>query len=261
MVKVFNLDGTEKGDVKLPKVFSKEYRPDLIKKAVLSIQSGKRQPYGPNLLAGKRTSARYIGTQGRHGMKNKELARVPRVVGSSGQQERRARFAPQTTSGRKAHPPKVEKVWEKKINKKEMKVALLSAISATANLELVKAKHRIEKEVPIVVDDRIEKIGKTSELKKILLVLGFKKEADRAKKKKIRAGKGKMRGRKYKRKKSFLFVVSKNNGIVKACKNIPGVDICNAKNLNVELLAPGCMAGRLVIFSEDAVKKLGEIYG
>ncbi len=38
----------------------------------------------------------------------------------------------------------------------------------------------------------------------------------RAMKKTTRAGKGKKRGRKYKRKKSVLIVIDKNQGIVKA---------------------------------------------
>lgn len=260
-MKILNLDGSEKGNIQLPKVFSSDYRPDLIKKAVLAIQTARRQAYGSDILAGKRTSARYIGTQGRFGMKNKEIARLKRTHDSSGQQERRARFSPQATSGRKAHPPKVEKVWKKKINKKEMRAALMSAIASTADLDLVKSKHLFDKEVPVVVANEIEKIKKTNELIKILEAIGMKKELERGKKKIVRAGKGKMRGRKYKRKKSILIVVSENNGIVKACKNISGTDICNAKNLNVELLAPGCHAGRLVIFSENAVKRLGEIYG
>jgi large subunit ribosomal protein L4e len=89
----------------------------------------------------------------------------------------------------------------------------------------------------------------------------LKKELERAKIKKIRAGKGKRRGRKYKKKKSILFIVSEDKGISKVVKNIPGSDFSLVKNLNAELLAPGTHAGRLTIWSESAIKKLGEIYG
>ncbi len=89
----------------------------------------------------------------------------------------------------------------------------------------------------------------------------MKKEIERTKNKKIRAGKGKTRGRKYKKKKSVLFVISENKGIVNAVGNLAGVDVCLEKNLNAELLAPGTHAGRLTIFTESSIKKLGEIYG
>ena len=75
---------------------------------------------------------------------------------------------------------------------------------------------------------------------------------------KIRAGKGKKRGRKYKRKKSILFVVGKAEKIFKAARNLEGVDVVESRNLNAELLAPGALAGRLTVWSEDALKGLEE---
>jgi len=73
-----------------------------------------------------------------------------------------------------------------------------------------------------------------------------------------RAGKGKMRGRKKKQKKSILIVTGVNSAVFKAARNLPGVDICSARNLNSELLAPGCLPGRLTLWSESAVKALGK---
>jgi large subunit ribosomal protein L4e len=58
-----------------------------------------------------------------------------------------------------------------------------------------------------------------------------------------------------------LFVVTEDKGISKALKNIPGSDFVIVNNLNAELLAPGTRAGRLTVWSESAIKKLGEIYG
>jgi large subunit ribosomal protein L4e len=84
---------------------------------------------------------------------------------------------------------------------------------------------------------------------------------ERAKIKKVRSGKGKNRGRRYKRKKSVLFVFASNKGLLNAAKNIAGADVCLVNNLNAELLAPGTQPGRLTIFTESAIKKLGEIYG
>ena len=107
----------------------------------------------------------------------------------------------------------------------------------------------------------MQEFKKTKQIKEFLEKIGLKKELERTKEKGIRAGKGKKRGRKYKKKKSVLFVISEDKGILRAVKNIPGVDVSLAKNLNAELLAPGTHPGRLTIFTESAIKKLGEIYG
>ena len=137
-----------------------------------------------------------------------------------------------------------------------------SAIAATTIYDIVSKKHKVPTvDLPIILTDDFESVKKTKDVTKILEQFKFEKELERAQVKKVRAGKGTMRGRRYKRKKSFLFVVAKPNGIVKACKNIAGVDVCNAKNLNVELLAPGAQPGRLTIFTEGAIKMLGELHG
>jgi len=263
MVRIHDITGKEKGEIKLPKVFTVDYRPDLIKRAFLVIQSHKRQPYGAKKLAGKRTAAHYHGLRkGPHHMMNIEKARMKRTHASSPAQEMRARFVPQATSGRKAHPPKSEKIWKQKINKRERILAIKSAIAATTDLELVNKRHKIKEiKLPIVVEDKLESINKTKELKKIIISLNLKDDLERASKRKVRPGKGKMRGRKYKKKKSVLIIVSKDKGISKGGNNIAGVDVSLVNNLNVELLAPGTQAGRLTLWSEAAIKKVGEIYG
>ncbi|MFQ6010180.1 MAG: 50S ribosomal protein L4 [Candidatus Aenigmatarchaeota archaeon] len=263
MSKVYDKEGKVVGEIKLPEVFSTEYRPDLIKRAVLALQSMRRQPYGTNIRAGKRTSAHYHGMRhSRYTMMNREMARLPRVHGGPPGVDLRARRAPQTRGGRRAHPPKTEKVWKEKINKKEAVVALKSAIAATAS-DIVRKRHNIPKglELPIIFKDDIQGIKKTSELKKVMVAMEIKSELERAKKKKVRAGKGKMRGRKYKTKKSFLLVVGKDEGIVKALSNISSAEVCNIKNLNVEMLAPGAKGGRLTLWTESAINYLGERYG
>ena len=261
---VFDVQGKQKGEIELPKVFNTNFRPDLIKRAVLAIQSHKRQPYGSNKLAGKRTSAHYHGVRkGPHHMMNIERARMTRIHGGPSNLQLTARFVPQAVKGRRAHPPKVEKIWYKKINNKERVLAIKSAIAATALKEIVlKRGHLVDNIIlPIVVDDSLQELKKSKSVKEFLEKIGLKKDLERAKNKKVRAGKGKMRGRKYKKKKSVLFVIFEDKGFFKAAKNIPGVDICLATNLNAELLAPGAHAGRLTIFTESAIKKLGEIYG
>ncbi len=261
---VFDVQGNQKGEIELPKVFSTDFRPDLIKRAVLAIQSHKRQPYGSNKLAGKRSSAHYHGVRRGPGhMMNIERARMSRIHGGPPNLQLSARVVPQAVKGRRTHPPKVEKIWYKKINDKERVLAIKSAIAATALKEIVlKRGHIVDNiNLPIVVVDSLQELKKSKTIKEFLEKIGLKKEIERTKNKKIRAGKGKTRGRKYKKKKSVLFVISENKGIVNAVGNLAGVDVCLEKNLNAELLAPGTHAGRLTIFTESSIKKLGEIYG
>jgi large subunit ribosomal protein L4e len=187
---------------------------------------------------------------------------MPRVHGkTSGHLMWEPRFAPQTRKGRQAHPPLVEKVWSQKMNKKEKRKAILSAISATSKKEMVlKRGHKVEeiKELPIVVEDKIQEIKKTNELAEFLRKIGLEKEMERIEEKKIRAGKGKMRGRKYKKKIGPLIVIAEDKGIGKAVKNILGMHVCRFSNLSAEYLAPGAMPGRLTIFAKSAIEKLGE---
>jgi large subunit ribosomal protein L4e len=259
---IFNLEGKIVGEIELPKVFEEPIREDLIQRAVLAIWAARRQPYGTDILAGKRTSAHYHGARRteRWTMMNREMARLPRLHGKIPPQLMwRVRFVPQAKGGRTAYPPKVEKIWEVKINKKEKRKAIRSAIAATACKDYVLARgHKVEKieKLPIVVEDDIQKISKTKQLVEFLEKIGLGDELKRIKVRKIRAGKGKTRGRKYKVKKGPLIIVAKDEGISKAAKNLPGVDVCLAKNLNTELLAPGTVSGRLAIFSKSALELL-----
>src|SRR3989344_5068583 len=232
MTKVYDLNGNVAKEIELPKVFKFEYRPDVIQRAVLAIQNNKRQPYGSDPFAGKRTSAHYHGVKDtRNSMKNKEITRVARIHEGPPFLAFTPRFAPQVRKGREAHPPKAEKIWKQKINRKERIVALKSAIAATAILDLVKKRHRIsEINLPLIVSDQIQEIKKTKDLEKIIEALKLSSDLERAKKKKIRAGKGKMRGRKYRNRKSFLIVVSQDKGILNSAKNLAGVDVCFVKN-------------------------------
>ncbi|MCD6402872.1 MAG: 50S ribosomal protein L4 [Candidatus Aenigmarchaeota archaeon] len=267
-VDVLDLKGKVVKKIELPEIFKTEIRPDLIQRAFLAIMSHKRQPYGTDPLAGLRTSAHYHGMRhSRYTMMNRELARMPRLHGDTAPGLFwAARKVPQAVKGRRAHPPKVEKVWEEKINKKERRKAIASAIAATAVKELVEKRgHRIDgvKSLPIVVVDDLEKISKTKELREFLERIGLKEELERVKERKVRAGKGKRRGRKYKKKIGPLIVVGEDKGIGKAAKNLPGVHVCRVENLNAEYLAPGAMPGRLTIFTLSAINKLkeGKLFG
>ena len=260
-VDVFDLDGKPKEKIELPKVFSEQIREDLIRRAVLSSLSNKRQPYGTDTEAGQRSSAHYHGyRRHRYTMMNREMARMPRIHGKAPPfLYFSARNVPQARKGREAHPPKVEKIWELKINKKERRKAIHSALAAVANKEMVlKRGHKFYGEVPIVVEDKFQEYKKTKDVIEFLKKIGLQKELERISEKKVRAGIGKLRGRKYKRKIGPLFVISEDKGISRAAKNISGTEVIEAKKIGAIHLAPGTMPGRLTIFTKSAIEKLGE---
>jgi len=259
-LKILDLENNEKGEIKLPEQFEEVVRPDLIKRAVLAIMSHKRQAYGASPRAGKRASAKI--SRRRHDYRTSYgfgISRVPRKILSrrGTRMNWQGAIAPGTVGGRRSHPPKAEKIWWQKINKKERKRAIRSAIAATVDKDLVvKRGHKITGNYPLVIDSAIESVDKTKKAKDVLMRLGLDKELIRCGQKKIRAGKGKMRGRKYKKKKGPLIVVSKDCNLAKSAGNIPGIDICEVKNINAELLAPGAVPGRLTLWSKEAVELL-----
>lgn len=259
--KVLSLEGQVLKEVELPAVFTEPIRPDLILRSVLTAQSRRRQPYGVDVLAGKRTSAHYHGRRRlRFGvaMMGMEMARMPRIHAKAPPHLLyRARFVPQAVKGRRAHPPKVEKVWAQKMNWKERRKALRSAIAATACLQWVSKRHRVKTlELPLVVEDRIQQVQKTAELVRVLKSLGLGAELERIKRKKVRAGKGKLRGRRYRHRIGPLIVVANDLGVGRAASNLPGAEVRRVGELCTECLAPGAQPGRLVIWSESALQEL-----
>ncbi|WJI10220.1 50S ribosomal protein L4 [Methanobacterium sp. CWC-01] len=256
-VKVYSLEGDVVDEMELPEIFTEEYRPDLIKRAVLSAQAARIQPWGTDPMAGKRTTAQSYGA-------GRGVAMVPRVKGSRHPAGSKAAFVPQATGGRRAHPPRVARTINEKINKKERRLAIRSAVAATADQDIVEARgHQIENvpQVPLVVDDDICNIRKTKETREIFKKLGLMDDVVRAKNgKNIRSGRGKTRGRKYKTPRGPLLVVGEDKGISKAARNHPGVEVVVVDNLNAELLAPGTHPGRLTLYTRSAVEKLGELF-
>lgn len=252
--KIFDLTGKPIGKIKLPKIFDTPLRPDVIKRAVLAIQSRRFQPQGRNSMAGKRTTAESRGV-------GLGISRVPRIKGAS----QRAALAPGTVGGRAAHPPVSEKNIVKKIPKKEKRLALFSAIAATASRKIVATRgHHIEdvRQIPPIVASELEKLKRTKEVEEALINLGILSDIYRVREsRKIRAGKGKLRGRKTKQAVGPLIVIAENKGIMKAARNIPGIDVIAVNNLNAEILAPGTHPGRLTIWTNNAVERLDELYG
>ncbi len=238
------LDGAVQGEIDLPAVFAEEYRPDLIRKAVIASQSTRYQPHGTYVNAGVES----VGTGWGSG---RGASHVPRLHNGS-----RAVKVPQARGGRAAHPPKVEKVLLRQINKKEKTKAIRSAIAATVNDELVRDRgHLFEGEVAVVMDDAFESVARTQDLVRALAAVGVYADVEKAKaSRKVRAGRGKMRGRRYKQRKSLLIVTA--NEPLAAARNLAGVDAVPVGALNVEHLAPGTHAGRLTVWTAGAIQRL-----
>lgn len=252
-VEVRELDEGDGGKIDLPEVFGENLRPDVIKRAVLSAQSSRKQPKGAHSRAGMETSAETPP-------KGSGQTRVKRIKGRGYDAAGRSAWAPFTVGGRSAHPPKSKKERKESINKKEKNLALRSAISATKEREAVSSRgHIIDdvEEFPIVVGDDFEEIKKTSEVQEKMEELGIWNDVERVKNNRnIRAGKGKARGRPYKKGVGPLLVVGEDRGIFRGARNLPGVDICLASELNPELLAPGGAYGRLTIWTVSAIEEI-----
>jgi large subunit ribosomal protein L4e len=244
---VKSLEGSVQKKIDLPEAFSEEFRPDLIKRAVLSLQSRRLQPHGSHPYAGVRTSAHSWGS-------GRGVSHVPRIKNGS-----RAARVPQARGGREAHPPVTAEVLVEKINRKEKRKAFLSAVAATGREDLVKARgHRYEGTLPVILVDDLETLENTPDVVAALTAIGVYSDVERARDgRNVRAGRGKMRGRRYKQPRSLLIVTAGEP--LRAARNLSGVDAVSVRELNTEHLAPGTHAGRLTVWTEGAVKALGEL--
>ena len=248
---VYNVAGDVSGKMDVPAAFDTIYRPDIIKKAVLASAANARQPYGTSKRAGMRHS---VSTWG----KGRGVSRVQRLKsGKTGAE------SPNNVTGRRAHPPRPERKWEQKVNKKELAIARKSALAATADAERVKVRgHKFDESVlfPIVVEDAFQQIATTAEVLQFFDNIGIGYDVDRAKNgTKIRAGRGKMRNRRYRTPVSILVVVSDREvPVLKGASNLPGVQVETVGTLNTSILAPGGDAGRLTVYTQSAMAKIGE---
>jgi len=250
---VLGMDGKKIREVPLPDVFHTPLRPDLIKRAVITAQSHRFQPQGRDPMAGKRTTAESFGV-------GRALARVPRVKGEHHPRASMAAFAPSTVKGRVTHPIRVEKAISKDLNGKERKLAIRSAIAATAMREIVKGRGHVLAEtatLPLVVSDEIQALNKASAVRDIMRTLDVWEDVMRVvNSRKARGGQRHRRGKGMRQAVGPLIVVSDDKGLGKAAGNIPGTDVAKVSSLSAELLAPGTHAGRLTIWSESALKIL-----
>ena len=256
-VTTYTTTGTKDGEIELPVIFSTPFRRELIHKACTNLTSHKFQPQGRHPSAGQDVVADSNDPPTGQG-----VSRVARAQGGGGGRQGQGAEVASTRGGRQAHPPIVGKVIYKKLNKKENKLALCSAIAATASKDLVKQRgHKIEgiESFPIIVSNEIESVSKTNDIIKILSALKLTQDINRLEARKSRSGQSRLRGRSKKVGKSILFVTKDATEITKAVGALPGVEVKSVNDLSVLDLAPGAHPIRLTVYSKSAIEEIAKI--
>ena len=242
---IYSIDGKVLKEVSLPELFKDPVREDLIKRAVLSDESREYQPKGSYRFAGLETSAKYRGRKEMYGaVKNKGIPHLPHEVQPKGQFGKVKRV-PHAVKGRRAHPPKAAKILVEEVNKKEYLKALKSALAASGNKQIVNGRSHAKAEttLPIVFDNAFESIKKTKGVIAAFDSLKLSSLLDRSK---------------YSGTKGPLLIFASSVPAYRAARNIAGVDVVLAKDLKAKYLAPGCKAGRLVVFTENSLHELAK---
>lgn len=260
MVKVVSIEKGDVGEVQLPKVFEEKVNPELLKRAYLSEESEKFQLKYPDPLAGKRKAAEL--TKRRRAYKTtygRTMNRTPRKtlshMGTSFSYA--GAVVPYAVGGREAHPPRAEKVLVKEMNKKEKRLAIRMGIAGSAKKEMVERFHRVQNlsSFPLVVEDGINNLAKTKDAVKALSAIGLQEELERISARKIRAGKGKLRGRRYKRKLGPVIVTTDESKLKRAVANL-NITVRKADNLSVSDVSHAGKAGRLIVWTKGAIAAL-----
>jgi len=258
MVTVHGPDGAAAEQVALPEVFSTPLRPDLVATVHRDLAKNARQAIGVNRLAGHQTAAESWGT-------GRAVSRIPRAPGSGTHRAGQGAFGNMCRGGRMFAPTKTWRRWHRKVAKGQKRYAVASALAASAVPALVMGRgHRVSQvpELPLVLSAAAGGVTKTGAALKMLAAVGAVEDVARAKaSKKVRAGKGKMRNRRYVTRRGPLVVFKDEAGLQKAVRNLPGVDTCHVDRLNLLQLAPGGHLGRFVVWTRSAVEALGAMYG
>merc|ERR1712226_1811913 len=233
-------------------------RPDLVRYVHTNVSKNKRQAIAVGDKVGYETAAESWGT-------GRAVARIPRAPGGGTHRVGQATFGNMCRGGGMFCPTKTWRRWHRRVPVGQKRHAVVTSLAASCLPPLVMARgHRIGEgsELPLVVSAGIESVQKTKQALEILKNLGCEEELQRVlDSKKVRAGKGKMRNRRYVMRRGPLVVYNEDNGIVRAMRNIPGVETACVDRLNLLRLAPGGVFGRFLIWTEGAFKKLEEIYG
>ena len=261
VVSVYNTENPSKASgktVKLAPVFSAPLRPDLVRTVFTDISKNRRQAYGVSEFAGHQTSAESWGT-------GRAVARIPRVAGGGTNRSGQGAFGNMCRGGHMFAPNKTWRRWHRAANQTQKRHAMASSIAASALPALVMARgHRISEvpELPLVISDDFQGVKKTKSAVDILEKLGLTEDLNRVKETRhVRAGAGKARNRRYVTRKGPLVVFSEDNGLVHALRNVPGVDLCHVERLNLLQTAPGGTFGRIIVWTESAIKSLQNVFG
>ncbi|PNS16479.1 hypothetical protein CAC42_213 [Sphaceloma murrayae] len=248
----------------LPNVFRAPIRQDIVQSVHTGMAKNKRQPYAVSEKAGHQTSAESWGT-------GRAVARIPRVSGGGTHRAGQAAFGNQCRSGRMFAPTKVWRKWHQKLNLGQKRFATASALAASSSAALLLARgHRISNvpEVPLVVASSAfsgAAIAKTSSAVALLNAVGAGPDVEKVKNsRKLRAGKGKLRNRRHKQRRGPLVVYNPEEDgreLIKAFRNIPGVETSSVYALNLLQLAPGGHLGRFIIWTSSAFAALDKVYG
>eukprot|EP00927_Polykrikos_kofoidii_P016802 TRINITY_DN1761_c0_g1_i7.p1 TRINITY_DN1761_c0_g1~~TRINITY_DN1761_c0_g1_i7.p1 ORF type:complete len:403 (+),score=61.47 TRINITY_DN1761_c0_g1_i7:60-1268(+) len=260
VVNIYQFDNpeTKAGQTCIPPALACPLRPDLVRAIHTNVSKNRRQAYAVTPKAGYDTAAESWGT-------GRAVARIPRVPGGGTHRAGQGAFGNMCRGGGMFCPTKTWRRWHRKVNQKQKRYAVVSALAASTVVPLVMARgHRIGKvsELPLVVSEGAESIQKTKQAVEMLKKLGCEEEMQRViDSKKVRKTKGKMRNRRYVMRRGPLVIYKEDNGIVRAMRNIPGVQTASVDNLNLLNLAPGGQFGRFVIWTEGAFKDLKRVYG
>ena len=162
-------------------------------------------------------------------------------------------------------PTKIWRRWHRKVNVSQRRYAVASALAASAVPALVMARgHKIDSvpEIPLVVQGAAG-LKKTKDALKLLKGVGALDDVSRVvDSKKLRAGRGKMRNRRYVQRRGPLVVYGDaDEDTARAFRNIQGVDLVHIDRLNLLQLAPGGHLGRFCVWSENAFARLDALFG
>ncbi len=246
------------GTVPLPAVLKAPIRLDVVNFVHTNLAKNHRQPYAVSKMTGHQTSAISWGT-------GRAVARIPRVSGGGTGRAGQGAYGNMCRGGRMFAPTHIWRRWHRKVNVNQRRFAVASALAASAVPSLVIARgHCIDhlEEVPLVVADKLNGLTKTAAALKFLEAVGAMDDVERVKDSKaLRAGVGKMRNRRYQQRRGPLVCYLEDNGITRAFRNIPGVELCNVNALNLLLLAPGGHIGRFIIWTQGAFAHLDKLFG
>lgn len=256
MVKVISLDNKGVEDITLPELSKQKVDTMLLKRAYESESSYGFQLKYTDPLAGMRKSTEL--TKRRRAYKtvygrgyNRTPKKVLSHIGISFSYV--GAEAPHTVGGRKAHPPAPTKNLIKKMNKKEMRLAVKMGIASSFDKEAVSKFHKNSAiDFPIIVENKINDISKTKDAQKTLSSIGLSQELKRIGERKVRAGKGKLRGRKYKKKLSLVVVTTEPSKLSKSMPNL-NVTVRKPEDLSVSDVTNGGKPGRLIVWTKDAI--------